>query len=159
MLTGFGYDIHKLVKGRPLMLGGIKVPYPKGLLGHSDGDVLLHAVVDAVLGALGLGDIGEHFSDKDSRFKGADSRLFAEEARRLLKKKKLHIANIDTTLVAEKPLLKFFKPKMRASLAKIFGVSESRVNVKAKTNEGLGALGRGQAIACFAVVTLHGEKK
>lgn len=153
-LIGFGYDIHKLVGGRPLILGGIKVPYDKGLLGHSDGDVLLHAIVDAVLGALGAGDIGEHFSDKDKRFKNANSQIFVKEACRLLKQKKAVIMNIDTTLVAERPALKLYKPKMRASVAKLFGVPTARVNVKAKTNEGLGALGRGEAIACFSVVSI-----
>jgi 2-C-methyl-D-erythritol 2,4-cyclodiphosphate synthase len=138
-------------------LGGVKVPYPKGLLGHSDGDVLLHAVVDAVLGALGLGDIGEHFSDKDPRFKGADSRLFVRETVRLLAAKKMKIVNIDATIVAEKPVLKAFKPPIRASLAANFKIAAAQVNVKAKTNEGLGALGRGEAIVCFAVASLSGK--
>ena len=154
MRVGIGYDIHILERGRRLMLGGVRIPYPKGLKGHSDGDVLFHAIVDAVLGALGEGDIGEHFSDKNKKYKGADSLLFVKETMKLLKKSRLKISSVDSTIVAEAPKLSDHKERMRKSVSRAFGVSLSRVNVKAKTNEGLGEIGRKQAIACFAVVGL-----
>ncbi len=154
MRVGIGYDIHILEKGRKLMLGGVHIPYPKGLKGHSDGDVLLHAIVDAVLGAMGEGDIGEHFSDKNKKYKGADSLLFVNKAMKLLKKNRLKISSIDSTIVAEAPKLSGYKERMRKSIAQSFRVPVSRVNVKAKTNEGLGDVGRRKAVACFAVVGL-----
>ena len=155
MRVGIGYDIHALVKGRKLMLGGIEIPYNKGLLGHSDGDALIHAIVDAALGAMGEGDIGEYFSDKDGRYKDASSSIFAEKVRALLKKKKLKIGNIDSTVIAEEPKLYQYKMKMEEKIASIFGVSISAVSVKAKTKEGFDAVGKKQAIACFAVVGLN----
>ena len=155
MRVGIGYDIHALRKGRKLVLGGVKISHPKGLFGHSDGDALLHAIVDAALGAAGLGDIGEHFSDKQARWSGVSSLLFARETALLLKKKKLRIVNIDSIVVLELPKLAPYKKTMRDSIAGAFGVETSRVNVKAKTNEGLGPIGKGQAIAAHAVVTLE----
>ena len=154
MRIGIGYDIHRLVKGRKLKLGGLELPHSHGTDGHSDGDALIHAVVDAALGAAGLGDIGGHFSDKDARFKNADSRLFLRAVRTLLKKKKLSVVNVDAVLVAERPNLSVFKGRMSACIARELGISSSKVNVKAKTNEGLGPLGKGEAIACYAVASL-----
>ena len=154
MRTGIGYDIHALVKGRKLMLGGVHVPYPKGLKGHSDGDVLLHAIMDAALGAMGEGDIGEHFSDQNARYKNADSLLFIRETVRLLKKNKLKVSSIDSTVIAEAPNLSEYKGRIKRSIALAFRIPASRVNVKAKTHEGFGEIGRKKAIACFAVVSL-----
>ena len=154
MRVGIGYDIHALVKGRKLMLGGVEIPFSMGLLGHSDGDALLHAIVDAALGAMGEGDIGEYFSDKDGRFKDANSLVFIEKVRNLLKKKKYKISNIDSTVIAEEPKLYQYKMKMEEKIAEAFRVKVSCVSVKAKTKEGFDAVGKKQAIACFAVVSL-----
>ncbi len=154
MRVGIGYDIHRLKKGRKLLLGGVHIPHPKGLWGHSDGDVLIHAVVDALLGAAGLGDIGEHFSDKNKKFKQADSRFFLRTARALLDEKKLKIVNIDAVLIAEKPQLSVYKVKISAAIARELGIVSSQVNVKAKTNEGFGAIGRHEAMACHAIASL-----
>ena len=154
MKIGIGYDIHRLVKGRKLLLGGVHITHPKGLLGHSDGDVLLHALVDAVLGAMGEGDIGRHFPSGDPRWKGADSAVFIRKAAALLKKNRLKIVNIDAVIVAESPRLSGHMGKMNASVAKLFRIENDKVNVKAKTNEGLDAVGRGEAIACWAAVSL-----
>ncbi len=159
MRVGIGYDIHRLTKGRKLVLGGVVVPFRLGLLGHSDGDVLRHAVVDAALGAAGLGDIGEHFSDGDPRNRGRDSADFVKSTLSLLAKMGLAVAQIDTILVLELPKLSSYKKKMRQGLANDWGLPLGRVNVKAKTNEGLGATGRGEAIACHAVVVLEEAKK
>ncbi len=156
MRVGIGYDIHALKKGRRLVLGGVTIPSSKGLVGHSDADALFHAVIDAVLGAMGEDDIGTHFSDKDKRFKNADSALFAKKIREILKKKRLKVAHIDSTIIAEAPKLYDFKPMMRENLARAFGVPVSRVGVKAKTNEGFGPVGHHQAIECLAVVSLEG---
>ena len=154
MRLGIGYDIHPLKAGRKLILGGVDIPFSKGLLGHSDGDVLLHAIMDAVLGAAGAGDIGDFFPDSDSRYKNADSLLFAGRIRALLKKKGLKVKHVDSTLLAEAPKLSDYKKKMRENIAKAFELPPARVGVKAKTNEGFGAVGKGKAIACFAVVSL-----
>ena len=154
MRVGIGYDIHALKKGRKLVLGGVVIPYPKGLLGHSDGDVLLHAIVDAALGAMGEGDIGAYFPDSDSRYKNADSIIFVQKVRELLRKKKLKINNIDATAIAEEPKLYFYREKIKKNIAKAFHISGFQVNMKAKTNEGFGEVGKKQAIACFAVVSL-----
>jgi len=157
MRIGIGYDIHRLKKGLKLRLGGLTVPHSHGCAGHSDGDALVHAVVDALLGASGLGDIGGHFSDKDPCFKNADSRLFLRTVRALLKKKRLKIVHVDAVVLAEKPNLSAYKKRMSASIAGALGVEPARVNVKAKTNEGLGPIGRGRAIACYAVASLKGK--
>ena len=159
MRVGIGYDIHRLVPGRKLVLGGAKIPYRSGLLGYSDGDVLYHAIVDAALGAAGLGDIGEYFSDRDPKNKGQDSFFFIKKTRALLAKKGLAVAQIDSILILEQPKLSGFKKEMKQNLSKNWGVAADRVNVKAKTNEGLGAAGRGQAIACHAVVMLESLKR
>ncbi len=155
MRVGIGYDIHTLRKGRKLVLGGVNIPHSKGLFGHSDGDALLHAIVDAALGAGGLGDIGDHFSDKDARWRGVSSLLFVRETVSLLRKKKLKVSQIDSILVLEHPKLSLYKKAMRENIAGAFNVDVSRVNVKAKTNEGLGAIGKGRAVAASAVVLLE----
>ena len=157
MRVGIGYDIHALKKGRKLILGGVPIPFAKGLLGHSDGDVLLHAICDAVLGAMGEADLGEHFRDTDPKFRGADSLLFVKKVRALLKTRRLRIENVDATLVAEKPKLSEYKNRMRRNIAGAFGLGASQVGVKAKTAEKLGPVGKGKAIECFAVASLRGK--
>jgi 2-C-methyl-D-erythritol 2,4-cyclodiphosphate synthase len=151
---GEGWDIHALVAGRKLMLGGIEVPYPFGLLGHSDADVLLHAITDALLGAAALGDIGTHFPDTDAQFKGADSRVLLAEAVRRVRAKGFEIGNVDCTIIAQAPKLMPFMPAMRASLAQTLGIEVDQVNVKAKTAEKMGPVGLGQAMEARAVVLL-----
>ena len=151
---GIGYDIHALKKGRKLILGSVVIPFGKGLYGHSDGDVLYHAIVDAVLGAAGEQDLGDLFSDKDPEIKDASSLLFVNKAREVLKKKRLKIVNIDAIILAEAPKLLSWKEKVRKSVALAFGVAVSQVGIKAKTNEGFGAVGRNEAIACHAAVSL-----
>ncbi|MFH1725101.1 MAG: 2-C-methyl-D-erythritol 4-phosphate cytidylyltransferase [Elusimicrobiota bacterium] len=153
--TGLGYDIHRLVKGRPLFLAGMKVPHAKGLLGHSDGDVVLHAACDAVLGALGEGEIGIAFPPSDPKFKGISSHSIAEHVLGKLEDRGAEIANLDVAVVAEEPKLKGRYRALVRSLAEVFRIDRSRVNVKAKSNEGLGPIGRGEAIACHAVATLR----
>ena len=151
---GIGYDIHRLVAGRKLFLGGIEVPFGKGLLGHSDGDVLIHAVIDALLGALGEGDIGRLFPDTDPRYKGIRSlELLADVAARL-KKKKARVVNIDTVIVTQVPKLGPYINNMKKALAPILGLDREDLGIKAKTNEGLGPVGQGRAMACWAVVLL-----
>lgn len=151
---GEGWDVHALVPGRPLVIGGVVVPYERGLLGHSDADVLLHAITDALLGAAGLGDIGRHFPDTDARFKGADSMLLLEEALRRVAAEGWAIANVDSTVVAQAPKLAPHIDAMRERIAKGLGLSASQVNVKAKTAEKLGPVGQGQSIEARAVVLL-----
>ena len=155
MRVGIGYDIHALRKGRKLVLGGVVIPFKKGLFGHSDADALFHAIVDAALGAAGLGDIGEHFPDGNARWKGVSGETFARETVRLLKTKKLCVTQIDSTLILEAPKLSSYKKAMRKNLANAFGLEPEDVNVKAKTNEGFGPIGKGRAIAAQAVVFLE----
>jgi len=152
--AGIGYDLHRLEAGRPFIVGGIELPFDKGPAGHSDGDVLAHAVCDALLGAAGLGDIGTHFPDSDLKWKGANSLLFLEQAKRLLEEKKLAIEHVDAVVILEKPKLGPHFPKMREALAKSLGVPVEKIHLKAKTNEGVDAIGRGEAIAAHAVATL-----
>lgn len=149
--VGIGNDIHRLVEGRKLILGGVEITYERGLLGHSDGDSLTHAITDALLGAAALGDIGSHFSDKDPRWAGADSLVFLRRACGLLKERGFEIANIDATIMAERPKMAPHIAEMKARLAEAMGIDQSQINVKAKTNEGLDAIGRGEAIAAQAV--------
>lgn len=151
---GEGWDVHALVPGRALVIGGVAIPYDRGLLGHSDADVLLHAITDAVLGAAGLGDIGRHFPDTDPRFKGADSVLLLEEAARRVAQAGWSIANVDSTVVAQAPRLAPHIDAMRQRIAKALGLPASQVNVKAKTAEKLGPVGQGQSIEARAVVLL-----
>lgn len=153
--SGIGYDLHRLVTGRKLILGGIEVPFEKGAAGHSDGDVLSHALCDALLGAAGLGDIGTHFPDTDPKWKGASSLIFLEHTRKLLDARGLRIAHIDAIVIAEKPKLNPHFPAMRAALAKGLGIEPRQINLKAKTNEGLGAIGHGEAITAQVIATLE----
>ena len=151
---GQGYDVHQLVEGRPLIIGGVTLPYERGLLGHSDADVLLHAITDALFGAAALGDIGRHFSDTDPRFKGADSRVLLRECAARVAAAGFAIQNVDSTLIAQTPKLAPHIDAMRANIAADLGLPIERVNVKAKTNEKLGYLGRGEAIEAQAVALL-----
>ena len=155
MRIGHGYDVHKLVYGRKLILGGVDIPHQSGLLGHSDADVLLHAVMDALLGAAGLRDIGYHFPDTDPAFKGADSRVLLRTVKKLLDEKGYRISNVDVTLLAQKPKLKPYIPQMMENIAADLEIDISRVNVKATTEEGLGFTGTEQGMACHAVCLLE----
>ena len=152
---GQGYDIHALVEGRPLILGGVSIDYPKGLLGHSDADVLLHAVTDALLGAAGLGDIGRHFPDTDESYRGADSRVLLRETIGLVQATGYQIGNVDASIICQAPKLATYIPQMVANIAEDLRTSPQHINVKAKTNEKLGHLGRGEGIAVHAVVLLY----
>ena len=152
--TGIGYDLHRLDYGRPLMVGGVEVPFDKGPVGHSDGDVVAHAMCDALLGAAGLGDIGKLFPDTDPKWKGANSLVFLEHTRELLGGKNFVIEYIDAVVILEKPKLGPHFPKMREALARVLGVSTEQISLKAKTNEGVDAVGRGEAIAAHVVATL-----
>ncbi len=152
--SGIGYDLHRLAGGRKLIVGGIELPFDKGPVGHSDGDVLAHAMCDALLGAAGAGDIGTHFPDTDPKWKGADSLLFLEHARKLIGEKGFNIEFIDAVVITEKPKLGPHFPKMREALARALNVSVDHIHLKAKTNEGVDAVGRGEAIAAHVVATL-----
>ena len=149
-----GYDVHKLVEGRDLILGGVKIPYEKGLLGHSDADVLLHAIMDALLGAAALGDIGKHFPDTDDTYKGASSIALLEAVREKLEDKLYVIENIDATIIAQKPKMASYIPQMVKNIAKALKIDEERVNVKATTEEGLGFTGTGAGISSQAICSL-----
>ncbi len=152
---GEGWDVHALVPGRKLILGGVQIPHTAGLLGHSDADVLLHAITDAVLGAAGLGDIGRHFPDTDAQFKGADSSVLLAEAMRRVRAAGYELVNVDSTLIAQAPKLAPHMAAMNASVAKALGVQADQVNVKAKTAEKLGPVGMGQSMEARAVVLLE----
>lgn len=152
---GEGWDVHALVPGRKLMLGGVNVPHTAGLLGHSDADVLLHAITDAVLGAAGLGDIGRHFPDTDPHFKGADSSVLLAEAMRRVRQQGWELVNVDSTIVAQAPKLAPHMPDIQAGVAKALGVATDQVNVKAKTAEKLGPVGQGQSMEARAVALLR----
>ena len=155
MRIGHGYDVHRLVEGRDLILGGVKIPYEKGLLGHSDADVLLHAVSDALLGAAGLGDIGKHFPDTDPRYKGADSLELLRVVARRVQEAGYRVSNIDVTMIAQRPKLKDHIPQMVKNIASAVGIAENRVNVKATTEEKLGFTGSGEGMSCHAVCLLE----
>lgn len=155
MRIGHGYDVHKLVEGRKLILGGVEVPYEKGLLGHSDADVLTHALMDALLGAAGLGDIGQHFPDGDDRYLGADSIELLKEVCHMLAEKGWCVGNVDVTVIAQRPKLAAFIPGMRSRLAAAMQVDEDVVNVKATTEEKLGFTGEGLGIAAHAVALIE----
>jgi 2-C-methyl-D-erythritol 2,4-cyclodiphosphate synthase len=152
--TGIGWDSHRLVAGRPLILGGVTIPFERGLAGHSDADVLAHAVIDALLGAAGLGDIGEHFPDTDERFRGADSLGLLRAVVALAAERGLAVEHVDSTVVMERPKLGPHRQAIREALADALGVATERVNVKASTGEGMGFVGRGEGVAALAVVTL-----
>ncbi len=151
MRIGHGYDVHKLVENRPLIIGGVDIPHTLGLLGHSDADVLTHAIMDALLGACALGDIGLHFPDTDERFKGADSLMLLSEVCSMLRNRGYEIGNIDATILAQKPKLRPYIPQMTENLASVCGVDISQINIKATTEEGLGFTGSQQGIAAHAV--------
>jgi 2-C-methyl-D-erythritol 2,4-cyclodiphosphate synthase len=153
--SGIGYDLHRLAEGRPLIVGGVIVPFEKGPVGHSDGDVLAHAICDAVLGAAGLGDIGTHFPDTDPKWKGAASLKFLEHIRGLVESRGLKITHVDAVVICERPKLGPHFPSMREALSRALGVPPDRVHLKAKTNEGVDAVGRGEAIAAHAIATLE----
>ena len=155
MRIGTGYDVHRLVEGRDLILGGVLVPYEKGLLGHSDADVLLHAIMDALLGAAALGDIGQHFPDSDERYRGISSLALLEKVRLLLQEHGYRVGNVDATIIAQRPKLAIYLPKMREMIAKTLEIQMGSVSVKATTEEGLGFTGSGEGIAAQAVALLE----
>ena len=155
MRIGHGYDVHRFAEGRKLFIGGIEIPFSKGLLGHSDADVLLHAVCDALLGAAGLGDIGKHFPDSDPAYKGIDSKLLLAHTVKLLKEKSMKISNVDSTVVAQVPKLSPYIEEMKLCIAHICEVSPDRINVKATTEEKLGFTGKEEGIAAHAVCLLE----
>ncbi len=153
--VGLGYDIHRLAEGRALLLGGVMIPHPKGCEGHSDADVLIHAVCDALLGACGLSDIGFHFPDTDPEFKGIDSKILLRRTMELVRDHGFQLINLDTTIILEKPKLLPHTPAIKKVLAEILETDEENISVKAKTNEGLGPIGHEEAIAALAIVSLH----
>ena len=155
MRVGMGYDVHRLVEGRDLILGGVKIPYVKGLLGHSDADVLLHAVMDALLGAAALGDIGKHFPDSDPAYKGISSMLLLKKVGALLEEKGFFVENIDATIIAQAPKMRPFIDDMRENIARVLHVDVDRINVKATTEEHLGFTGSGQGISAYAVAGIE----
>lgn len=155
MRIGMGYDVHRLTEDRKLILGGVEIPWEKGLLGHSDADVLIHAVMDAVLGAAALGDIGKHFPDTDPAYKGISSLKLLEHVAGLLAENGFSVGNIDATIIAQRPKMAPHIPAMRRNMAKALGIEQSRLNIKATTEEGLGFTGRGEGIASQAVCLLE----
>jgi 2-C-methyl-D-erythritol 2,4-cyclodiphosphate synthase len=154
MRVGMGYDVHRLVEGRDLILGGVRIPYEKGLLGHSDADVLLHAIMDALLGAAALGDIGKHFPDTDDAYKGASSRKLLEHVGGLLEERGFLIENIDATIIAQRPKMRDYIDTMQQNIADSLGLDVSQINVKATTEEGLGFTGTGEGISAQAICSL-----
>ena len=154
---GIGYDIHRLAEGRKLFLGGVEIPYVKGLVGHSDADALLHAICDALLGAISGGDIGEHFPDTDPAYEGVSSLELLRKTYGLVKNKNFSVENIDAIIIAQEPNLSPFKRLMRSKISEALGLPEKNINIKAKTNEGLGETGRKEAIACYAAVMINKE--
>ncbi|RKM62968.1 2-C-methyl-D-erythritol 2,4-cyclodiphosphate synthase [Butyrivibrio sp. XB500-5] len=154
MHIGMGYDVHRLVEGRDLIIGGVNIPYEKGLLGHSDADVLLHAIMDALLGAAALGDIGKHFPDTDPKYKGADSVALLREVGKMLNENHYLIENIDATIIAQAPKMRPHIDKMRENIAEALGIELSQINVKATTEEGLGFTGSGEGISSQAICLL-----
>ena len=155
MRVGMGYDVHKLVEGRPLILGGVNIPYEKGLLGHSDADCLTHAIMDALLGAMAKGDIGKHFPDTDPKYEGADRLKLLEEVAHMLDKENYIVGNIDATIIAQKPKMAGYIAGMVTNIANVLGIEEGRVNIKATTEEGLGFTGAGEGISCQAICLLE----
>lgn len=154
MLIGFGYDVHRLVKGRRLIIGGVDIPFPKGLLGHSDADVLLHAICDAILGAMAEGDIGKHFPNTDKRYKDISSLKLLDRVSGMMKNKDYAIGNVDSTIIVQKPRLAKYIPAMIKNIAATIGCNPSLINVKATTSEGLGFTGTGKGMAAYASVLL-----
>ena len=159
MRIGIGYDIHRLVEDRKLYIGGVNIPYVKGLLGHSDGDVLLHSICDAMLGAANQADIGQRFPDTDPRYHNIASIELLKAVNQLIKKNGFLVNNIDTVIIAQEPILAPFKKQIQKNIAATLGVNEDSINIKAKTNEGLGEIGRKEAIACWSVVLLKQKEQ
>jgi len=153
MKIGFGYDIHRFVKGRPLVLGGVKIPFNKGILAHSDGDVLLHSICDSLLGAAGLGDIGKQFPNTDKKFKNISSLTLLETVFSMLKKSGYKVVNIDTMIVAKQPKIAPYTEKMRETISKV--IKTKNISIKATTNEGVGDIGKGRAVCCYAVCLIE----
>ena len=158
MRVGLGYDVHRLVEGRDLILGGVKIPYEKGLLGHSDADVLLHALADALLGAAALGDIGRHFPDTDERYRGISSLILLEKAYTLVKERGYSLGNADMVIIMQKPKLKEYIPFMEENIAGALSCEKERISVKATTEEGLGFTGQGEGVSAKAIVLLEKMK-
>lgn len=154
MRVGMGYDVHRLTEGRPLILGGVDIPYEKGLLGHSDADVLIHAIMDALLGAAALGDIGQHFPDTDPKYQGISSIELLKHVSELLEEHMYIIENIDATVIAQRPKISSYREQMRENVAAALGIDKSRVNIKATTEEGLGFTGKGEGISSQAICLL-----
>ena len=154
MRVGIGYDIHRLMEGRKLILGGVEIPYVKGLIGHSDADVLLHAISDAMLGALSLGDIGMHFPDTEPEYENISSLILLKKVNDLISEKKYCVNNIDVTVVAEEPKIAHFAGEMKKNISNVLGIEDSDVSIKATTNENVGSIGRGEAIASYAILSL-----
>ena len=155
MRVGMGYDVHKLTEGRKLIIGGVDIPYEKGLLGHSDADVLLHAISDSLLGAAALGDIGKHFPDSDPKYKGADSLKLLEQVGKMIDDERFIIQNIDATIVAQAPKMRPYIDEMRANIADALSIDIGQVNVKATTEEGLGFTGSGEGISAYSICMLE----
>ena len=155
MRIGMGYDVHKLVEGRPLILGGVEIPYEKGLLGHSDADCLVHAIMDSLLGAAALGDIGKHFPDTDPKYEGAASLMLLAEVKKMLDEMAYIIGNIDATIIAQKPKMAPYIAEMRKKIADTLELEEERINIKATTEEGLGFTGEGLGISCQSIALLE----
>jgi 2-C-methyl-D-erythritol 2,4-cyclodiphosphate synthase len=153
--TGFGYDIHRLVENRKLILGGVEIPFEKGLLGHSDADVLIHAIADSLLGALGKEDIGVHFPDSDNNYKDISSIILLEKVAYLVHEDGYRVNNIDSTVVLEKPKIAMYVSQMRQNISQVLNIGMDQVNIKATTNEGLGDIGKGQGAAAFAVTSIQ----
>lgn len=156
MRVGIGYDVHRLVEGRPLILGGVKVPFERGLLGHSDADVLVHAIIDSLLGAMGERDIGYHFPDSDDKYKNISSIFLLKKIRSIMEAKKYRLVNLDAVVIAQRPKLSLYIPVMLDNIAASLDVNKSRINLKATTTEGLDSFGKGEGIAAQAVVLLRG---
>ena len=152
---GHGYDIHRTAEGRKMIIGGVEIPYEKGLLGHSDADVLIHAIIDSLLGAMGKGDIGTHFPDTDDKYLNIDSALLLQRTMEIMKDEGYTVGNLDATVIAQRPKLNPHIPQIKDRLAQIIGIPSERVNVKAKTEEGLGYIGAGDAIVAHAVVIIE----
>ncbi len=155
--VGFGHDVHQLVAGRPLIIGGISIEHPKGALGHSDADVLLHAIIDALLGAAGLGDIGTRFPDNDPQYKDADSQKLLIKVVKLIEENGYTVGNIDSTVVLQKPKINTYIPQIRKQISNIIGIPEADISVKAKTSEHLGFIGREEGVAAYAIVLLQSK--
>lgn len=159
MRVGIGYDIHRFTEGRRLVLGGAEIPYIKGLIGHSDADVLLHAVCDAMLGAAGEGDIGRHFPDTDPKYENISSLLLLKRVWEIISSKRFKVHNVDTILIADEPKIEPFRETMKDNISRVIKIEKEKINIKATTSEGVGAIGRGEAIAAHAIVLLENQRK